>query len=132
MTSQTIAYYCLIAGASMLVGWWTAFRNRPYLAYLGGFFISLAGVIAIGNRLGEGEKTAQLKWEWWCAVAVAGALFLAAFVTAVQESFRRVKEMREHYRAAAEAMLEMTRMKEELARRQKNKPEDGAQEKREG
>jgi len=113
----TIAYFCILAGLSMLAGWWTVFRNRPYLAFLGGFFLSLAAVLTIGGRIEAGEKTAAMKWGWWAAVGVAAVLITAAFYTAVQESRAKLREMREHYRAAADAMLEMARIQQELARR---------------
>jgi len=39
-----------------------------------------------------------------------------AVVLATQETRRRIREMREHYRAAAEALAEMARAKEQQLR----------------
>ncbi len=137
MPTSTIAYFCVIAGLSMLVGWWTTFRNRPYLGLLGGFFLVLAAVVAIGVRLQDGERGRLLLWGWWAAVAVGAVLLGAAFVTAGQESRRRIQEVREHYRAAEEAMVEMARLQQEKLRQpptgtegketpQEDKPDSGA------
>ncbi len=122
MSPQTIGYFCLIAGASMLAGWWTTFRNRPYVGLLGGFFVALAASLMIANRLETGPVSPALKLGWWVAVVLAGLLLLGAFVMAVKESRARLREVREHYRAASEALVAMARAQEELRRRQQAEP----------
>jgi len=116
ISAQTIGYYCLVAGLSMLAGWWIAFRNRPYLLSLGVFFVALAAALIIGDRMVPGVNAPGLRWALRAAVAVAVVAFVIAVVLATQETRRRIREMREHYRAAADALAEMARAKEQQLR----------------
>jgi prepilin signal peptidase PulO-like enzyme (type II secretory pathway) len=116
ISTQTIGYYCLVAGLSMIAGWWIAFRNRPYLLSLGIFFAALAAALIIGDRMVPGVDAPGLRWALRGAVAAAAVAFVIAVVLATQETRRRIREMREHYRAAAEALAEMARAKEQQLR----------------
>ncbi len=111
--AQTIGFYCLVAGLSMLAGWWIAFRNRPYLLSLGISFLALAAALIISDRARFGPPSPALQGVFLASVGVAVLAFLVAAVLAVQETRRRIHEMREHYRAAAEALAEMARSKEQ-------------------
>ncbi len=114
--AQTIGYYCLVAGVSMIAGWWIAFRNRPYLLSLGIFFAALAAALIVSDRTKFGPPSPALQWVFLAAVGVAVVAFVAAVVLAVQETRRRIHETREHYRAAADALAEMARAKEQQLR----------------
>lgn len=101
----------------MVAGWWVAFRNRTYLLLLGIFFLFLAASLIVGDRL----QTGELGVAWRNVVRVTLTLsllsLLAAVVAAVQETRQRLREVRQHYQAATEALLEITRA-QELKRQQ--------------
>lgn len=125
--AQTIGYLCLLAGLSMIVGWWVAFRNRPYLLSLGIFFAALAASLIISDRLQPGATSPALLWALRAVVAVAALAFVTAVVLAVQETRRRIQEIKEHYHAAAEALTEITRAKEQQLRQGQQKSEETSQ-----
>lgn len=113
LPTQTIGYYCLVAGACMVAGWWIAFRNRPYLLLLGLFFLALGASVIVGDRLQTGAASPAWRWVLRVAIVVALLALVAAVVTAVQEARRRMEEVRQHYRAASEALMEIARAKEQ-------------------
>jgi hypothetical protein len=124
-----LGYYCAVTGLSMVAGWYVSFRNRPYLGALGGFFLALAaslmvydyGSVVIGPP--DAEKrvmaSAAMKWVLRGTTLIAVAAFVAAVVMAVQESQQRLREVRAHYQAAAEALMAISQAKEEQLRREK-------------
>ena len=116
MPPQTLGYLCSLVGLSMIAGWWIAFRNRPYLLLLGLFFMSLSTFLVLTGRLQTGPITEGVKAARWIALSVGIIFFIGALIFAVQESKRRFQEMREHYQAAADALVAMTQA--ELQRQQ--------------
>jgi len=114
--TQTIGYFCLVAGACMVAGWWVAFRNRSYLLLLGLFFLMLGTSVIVGDRLQTGQLPPLWRWVLRVTIAVALLALVAAVVTAVREARRRMEEVREHYRAASEALMEIARAKEQQRR----------------
>jgi len=124
MPPQTIAYLCLVVGLSMVAGWVVAFRNRPYLGLLGLSFLSLAGYVLAREavrRAQEARLSAPgLTWLEVAALVATLLLFVASFWAAVQESRRRMREVREHFRAAEDAfttLMEAERRKAEREER---------------
>jgi hypothetical protein len=120
--SHLISYACLITGLSMLAGWWVAFRNRPYLGLLGLSFLSLAGYVmareAVAQAVASLTPNPLMGWVEIAALVICVMLFAAATVAAVKESQRRMREVREHFRAVEEGLMAML---EEERRRKQNK-----------
>jgi hypothetical protein len=116
--AQTIAYLCIVVGLSMIAGWWTAFRNRPYLGLLGASFLVLATYLIVRERVAANPA---IVWVQIAALAIYAVLVVAAVVAAVQESRRRLAEVREHFRAAEEGFVAMMEAEQ---RRRAAKPED--------
>lgn len=111
ISAQVIAYLCIVVGLSMIAGWWGAFRNRPYLGLLGASFLVLAAYLGLQQKVDAaqdaGVTNPALVWAQIGALAVCVALFIAATIAAVQESRRRLAEVREHFRAAEEGFIAM-------------------------
>jgi hypothetical protein len=116
--AQTIAYLCIVVGLSMIAGWWTAFRNRPYLGLLGASFLVLATYLIVRERVAANPA---IVWVQIAALAIYAVLVVAAVVAAVQESRRRLAEVRENSRAAEEGFVAMMEAEQ---RRRAAKPED--------
>ncbi len=124
MSPQVAASLLVVLGLSMVAGWVTVFRNRYYLGSLGIAFLALAGALMAGNKVklaaefGASEPgLAVVGRVLLIAAAAFGAL---ALILAVQETRRRMAEMRESYRAAEEALIEMveaSRRKEAAAKK---------------
>jgi len=117
MSPQVAASLLIVLGLSMVAGWVTVFRNRYYLGSLGIAFLALAGALLAGNKVnlaaefGASEPgLAALGRVLLVAAAVFGAF---ALVFAVQETRRRIAEIKESYRAAEEALVEMVRASRE-------------------
>lgn len=111
---RAIIWLLFLAGLSMVAGWATCFRNRHYLGLLGAALLSLAAASVAAQRLQTARDFGlpappQVNTALRLLVVLAGALFLAAVVAAVQEVRRRLAEIRESYRAAEEALLEIAR-----------------------
>ncbi len=111
ISAQVIAYLCIVVGLSMVAGWWVAFRNRPYLGLLGLSFLALAAYLAARERVAvakaAGATDLMMVRVEIAALVVCAALFVAATIAAVQESRRRLAEVREHFRAAEEGLMAM-------------------------
>ena len=113
MTPQFAASLTGFVGLCLLAGWVTGFRNRSYVGWLGLAFVALAGfLIAIGRardlqEIGHASRgiTALVLV---LLVAWIGALLLSAF-SAIQETARRLREIRQSHEAAAEGLLELMR-----------------------
>ena len=124
-----IGYYCAVTGLSMVAGWYVSFRNRPYLGALGVFFLALAASLMIydyGSIMtgppGEEKRliiSSAMRWVLRGTTLLAATAFVAAVVMAVRESQQRLREVRAHYQAAAEALMAMSQAKEEQLRREK-------------
>lgn len=113
MSPQLAAGLTGFVGLCMLAGWLSAFRNRFYLGWLGLAFLSLAGAIWGSGRaeaaraLGGSDPRATLLAQVLFIVCVVA--FLLALVSAVRETGRRVREIKERHAAAEEALLAMIR-----------------------
>ena len=127
ISAQVIAYLCIVVGLSMVAGWWVAFRNRPYLGLLGLSFLTLAAYLVSREKVAAakaaGATNVTMVWVEIAALVICAALFVAATIAAVQESKRRMAEVREHFRAAEEGLMAMM---EAEKRRRAAKPEDGS------
>ena len=127
MNPEVIGYYCLVAGASMVAGWWIAFRNRPYLLSLGVFFLALAASLMIWGRASTGPITVRVLWALRGTVGAAVIAFVVAVAQAVKETQQRLREVREHYQAAARALAEVARAKEQQLRQSQQQADDSSQ-----
>jgi hypothetical protein len=129
LAPHIIGWYCIVAGLSMLAGWLVAFRNRPYLGALGVFFLALAASLMIYDRAGGASLAVAgragtaiapgMKWALRGTVLLAVIAFISAVVMAVQETRQRLRDVRIHYQAAAEALMAMSQAKDEQLRREK-------------
>jgi|GEM_PF-1946795 hypothetical protein len=113
MSPEMGAGLTAVLGLSMLAGWFTGFRNRAYLGWLGLAFLLLSAAIltsaraAAAKELGGSEPSMGLLTGVLFAVALAA--FVLALVSAVRETGRRIQEIRERHAAAEEALLEIVR-----------------------
>jgi len=95
----------------MLAGWLSAFRNRAYLGWLGLGFMALSAYLLAYDRarteitMGLPDAGAVLGQK--VALVVVLACFVLALITAVRETGRRIRTIRESHQAAEEAMLAM-------------------------
>ena len=128
MTPQVAAGLTAFLGICLLAGWVTGFRNRSYVGWLGLAFVGLAGfLVAVGkvreaHELG-GTNRAMAMLPWALLVVWVAALLLSA-LSAVRETARRLREIRESHEAAAEGLLEVMRASQE--REAGAEPEDGS------
>jgi len=117
MSPQLAAGLTAFAGLCMVAGWVTAFRNRGYLGLLGAAFLLLAGfLLALGRARATqeiGEASDQMVLLSRVLLAACILSFLLAIVSAARETSRRLREVRQGYREAEEAMLEIVRASRE-------------------
>ena len=126
LAPHIIGWYCVVTGVSMLAGWFVAFRNRPYLAALGVFFLALAASLMIYDKAGGASLAVAgkagtaiapgMKWALRGTILLAVAAFVAAVVLAVRETQQRMRDVRAHYQAAAEALMAMNQVREQKRR----------------
>lgn len=113
MSPQLAAGLTAFAGLCMVAGWITAFRNRGYLGLLGVAFLLLAGfLLALGRARATqemGEASDQMVLLSRVLLAACILSFLLSIVTAARETSRRLREVRQGYREAEEAMLEIVK-----------------------
>jgi hypothetical protein len=124
MTPELAAGLTAFVGLCLLAGWVTGFRHRAYVGWLGLAFCVLAGFLLALGRVREAEAIGGSDPRMAMLVKVllfvwVGALLLAAG-TAVAETLRRLRELRNGHQEAAEALLEMVR-----ARREQREEPDG-------
>ena len=117
MSPQLAAGLTAFAGLCMVAGWITAFRNRGYLGLLGVAFLLLAGfLLALGSARatqGTGEGSDQMVLLSRVLLAACILSFVLAIVNAARETSRRLREIRQGYREAEEAMLEIVKASRE-------------------
>lgn len=117
MSPQLAAGLTAFAGLCMVAGWVTAFRNRGYLGLLGAAFLLLAGfLLALGRARATqemGEASDQMVLLSRALLAACILSFLLAIVSAARETSRRLREVRQGYREAEEAMLEIVKASRE-------------------
>lgn len=117
MSPQLAAGLTAFAGLCMVAGWVTAFRNRGYLGLLGASFLLLAGfLLALGKARAiheMGEASDQMVLLSRVLLAACILSFLLAVVSAARETSRRLREVRQGYREAEEAMLEIVKASRE-------------------
>jgi len=115
MSPQFAAGLTGLAGLCMVAGWVTAFRNRAYLGWLGFAFVCLSGFLWTGSRardLGVPDNRQMLLLAR-VLLGVCLLSFALAGVAAVRETTRRLREIRDGYRAAEEALVEIVRASRE-------------------
>jgi hypothetical protein len=126
MTPQFASGLTLFIGLCLIAGWATGFRNRAYVGLLGLAFLGLAGFLLAVNKVQE-AKGLNAPHEPMAMLARAllvlwVALLLVAFLSAIRETGRRLRDIREGHQASAEALLEMMKMSQ--ARKQEQTEED--------
>ncbi len=128
LSAQLIAYFCIVTGLSMVAGWWVAFRNRPYLGLLGASFLVLAAYLMARQHAltaqAAGQADPVMRWVQVAALAVYVVLVIAAVRAALQESRRRMAEVREHFRAAEEGLMAMMEAERRRREAQQAKADD--------
>ena len=111
ISPQLAAGLTSFVGLCMLAGWLSAFRHRAYLGWLGLAFLTLSGSVLAQSKVKVaqdlGAAAPQMRLVAQALLVVCAVCFVLAVVTAVQESIRRLHEMRERHRAAEEALMAM-------------------------
>lgn len=110
---RVVASLISFVGICMIAGWLSAFRNRAYLGWLGLAFVTIGGCLLAADK----AETAQAlggsghQFILWARVLFAASVIsgLLAIISAVQESRRRLRELQQRHRDAAEAILELTK-----------------------
>lgn len=101
----------------MLAGWLSAFRHRAYLGWLGLAFLTLSGSILAQDKvkvaLELGAAAPQMRLAAQALLVVCAVCFVLAAVMAVQESVRRLHELKERHRSAEEALMAMVKVSRE-------------------
>jgi len=130
MSPQLAAGLTAFVGACLVAGWATGFRNRSYVGWLGAAFLTLAvslwstGQVEAAQEVGGRSPRMGLLAMLFFFVCLV--CFLIAAVTAVRETVRRLRDMRVHHEAAAEAMLAMIRARREREEKpDSEEPDDG-------
>lgn len=124
MSPELAAGLTGFVGLCLVAGWVTGFRNRAYVGWLGLAFLLLAGFLLAAGGVGDaaaiGAESGGLPLLAIGLFLLCAAAFALAGVSAVRETARRLRELREQHEAAAEAMLEMFR-----AQRERDQTEGG-------
>jgi len=106
----------------MLAGWLSAFRHRAYLGWLGLAFLTLSGSILAHDKVKVaqdlGAAAPQMRLVAQALLVVCAVCFVLAVVMALQESIRRLHELRERHRAAEEALVAMAQASREKRARE--------------
>jgi MFS family permease len=113
MSPQLAAGLVAFVGICLLAGWFTGFKNRSSVGWLGLAFLGLAGFLM---ALGKAREAQELGRAAPAMAALARALLivgvaalLLSAVSAVRETARRLREIKESHEAAAEGLLEVMR-----------------------
>lgn len=117
MTPQLAAGLTAFVGICLLAGWASGFRNRSYVGWLGIAFLALAGWVMVAAKAKEAKDLHLASPGLLVAANVfllcgAGAFLLAA-ASAVRETARRLREMRQSHDEAAQGLLEFVRASHE-------------------
>jgi hypothetical protein len=127
MTPQFAAGMVAFVGICLLAGWFTGFRNRSYVGWLGLAFIALAGSVMAGAKAKEAKDLAMaspgLATAAKALLLAAVIAFLLSAVSAIRETARRLRQIKESHEAAAEGLLELMRAARE--RKVEKQPESG-------
>ncbi len=117
ITPQLAAGLTAFVGVCMLAGWLSAFRHRAYLGWLGLAFLTLSGSILAQDKvkvaLELGAAAPQMRLAAQALLVVCAVCFVLAAVMAVQESVRRLHELKERHRSAEEALMAMVKVSRE-------------------
>jgi hypothetical protein len=120
MSPQFAAGLTAFAGLCMVAGWFAAFRNRSYLGLLGLAFLTLSSFLWVGGKAQDlGVHKHQMLLLARVLFAVCLLFFLLAGLAALRETARRMRDIRDSYRAAEEAMLEIM----QASREKESKPD---------
>jgi hypothetical protein len=129
MTPQFAAGMVAFVGICLLAGWFTGFRNRSYVGWLGLTFLALAGSVMAGAKAKEAKDLAMASPGLATAAKVlllsAVIAFLLSAVSAIRETVRRLRQIKEGHDAAAEGLLELMRAAREREAETKKQPEGG-------
>jgi ABC-type Fe3+ transport system permease subunit len=127
MTPQLAAGLTAFVGICLLAGWVTGFRNRSYVGWLGLAFIGLSGFLLAAGRAHAAQEMARPEPAMATLARALLFIWIAALllsaVSAVRETARRLREIRESHEEAAQGMLELVRASRERA--EEAQPEAG-------
>ncbi|MBE9566007.1 MAG: hypothetical protein IMF16_04585 [Proteobacteria bacterium] len=122
ISPQLAAGLTAFVGLCMLAGWLSAFRHRAYLGWLGLAFLTLSGSILAHDKVKVaqdlGAAAPQMRLVAQALLVVCAVCFVLAVVMALQESIRRLHELREQHRAAEEALVAMAQASREKRARE--------------
>jgi hypothetical protein len=116
--SRIAAWFCIIVGSSLLIGFVTQFRERLYVGTLGLSFLALA-IAAFLHPVSPPARNV--------AIYVACGLFLIAFYFALQETRARLAALRRQHKAMEDQLLAM--IDAEMKKQQKTEPESESESK---
>jgi len=113
LSPELAAGLTAFVGICLIAGWVTGFRHRSYVGWLGLAFLGLAGFVLALSRAREaqdmGAPSAGLQWAVRVLLVVWLASFVIAGVSAVRETARRLRALRQDHLEAAEALLELVK-----------------------
>jgi uncharacterized membrane protein YhaH (DUF805 family) len=113
MTPEFAAGLVAFVGICLLAGWVTGFRNRSYVGWLGLAFVALAGSVLAAARAKEakdlGTASPALATGAKILLLATVVAFLLSAVSAIRETARRLREIKQSHEAAAEGLLELVR-----------------------
>ena len=129
MSPQLAAGLTAFVGGCLVAGWATGFRHRAYVGWLGLAFLALAGLLLALGRVREAEgiggSDPRMAMLVKALLFVWVAALLLAAGTAVAETLRRLRELRNGHQEAAEALLEMVRARREREESEGEAPDAG-------
>jgi hypothetical protein len=134
MSPELVAGLTAFAGACLLAGWVSGFRNRAYVGWLGLAFLMLSGSLWCARSAREAQEAGlgspDMSLLTRVLLVVSVAAFLFALVAAIQETRRRLRKIKEDHEDSVEAMLTLLQASRErdedsdLPRPQEAEPEE--------
>ena len=110
---RVVASLISFVGICMIAGWLSAFRNRAYLGWLGLAFVTFGGSLLAADKAGAAQALGASGHQFvlWARVLFVTSMIsgLLAAISALQETRRRLRELQQRQRDAAEAILELTK-----------------------
>ena len=110
---RVVASLISFVGICMIAGWLSAFRNRAYLGWLGLAFVTFGGSLLAADKGGAAQVLGASGHQFmlWARVLFVTSMIsgLLAAISAVQETRRRLRELQQRHRDAAQAILELTK-----------------------
>jgi len=114
---RVVASLISFVGICMLAGWLSALRNRAYLGWLGLAFVTFGGSLLAADKaeVAQALGASGHQFVLWARVLFVTSIIsgLLAAMSALQETRRRLRELHQRHRDAAEAMLDLMKAQPE-------------------